>query len=202
MTRAQEGCSPDRFCCALCACCVWSTCLDWLSTQGSKYQLRLQCFLPFCLRSYASVFTIVIPRLFHLSVVSYFSLTPIFLGGVQKFGRKDGSCLLFADVQWLFFLFVTVGLDVVEWQRFPCPFPAMKSSTMSSLNWDIFGWPCPSMPCIVQFTWLCFLPQKLTKSIPLLLACQEAILCINLSFRRQATWRRWLILGTDNTSCL
>lgn len=167
-----------------------------IPTQATMFFAILSPFLRQCLYNCHST------CLFHLSVVSYFSLTPIFLGGVQKFGRKDGSCLLFADVQWLFFLFVTVGLDVVEWQRFPCPFPAMKSSTMSSLNWDIFGWPCPSMPCIVQFTWLCFLPQKLTKSIPLLLACQEAILCINLSFRRQATWRRWLILGTDNTSCL
>jgi len=167
-----------------------------IPTQATMFSAILSPFLRQCLYYCHST------CLFHLSVVSYFSLTPIFLGGVQKFGRKDGSCLLFADVQWLFFLFVTVGLDVVEWQRFPCPFPAMKSSTMSSLNWDIFGWPCPSMPCIVQFTWLCFLPQKLTKSIPLLLACQEAILCINLSFRRQATWRRWLILGTDNTSCL
>lgn len=166
-----------------------------IPTQATMFSAILSPFLCQCLYYCHST------CLFHLSVVSYFSLTPIFLGGVQKFGRKDGSCLLFADVQWLFFLFVT-GLDVVEWQRFPCPFPAMKSSTMSSLNWDIFGWPCPSMPCIVQFTWLCFLPQKLTKSIPLLLACQEAILCINLSFRRQATWRRWLILGTDNTSCL
>ena len=167
-----------------------------MPTQATMLSAILSPFLRQCLYYCHST------CLFHLSVVSYFSLTPIFLGGVQKFGRKDGSCLLFADVQWLFFLFVTVGLDVVEWQRFPCPFPAMKSSTTSSLNWDIFGWPCPSMPCIVQFTWLCFLPQKLTKSIPLLLACQEAILCINLSFRRQATWRRWLILGTDNTSCL
>lgn len=167
-----------------------------IPTQATMFSAILSPFLCQCLYYCHST------CLFHLSVVSYFSLTPIFLGGVQKFGRKDGSCLLFADVQWLFFLFVTVGLDVVEWQRFPCPFRAMKSSTMSSLNWDIFGWPCPSMPCIVQFTWLCFLPQKLTKSIPLLLACQEAILCINLSFRRQATWRRWLILGTDNTSCL
>lgn len=46
------------------------------------------------------------------------------------------------------------------------------------------------------------LPTEINKIHTMLLACQEAILCINLSFGRQAMWQRRLILTTDNTSCL
>lgn len=161
-----------------------------ISTQAAVFSAILSLFLCRCLYYCHSTCSL------HLSVVSHFSWRS------AEVWQEGWSYFLFADVQWSFSLFVTVDLDVGEWQRFLCPFPAMKSSTMSSFNWDIFGWLCPNVPCIVQFTWLCFLPQKLRKSIPLLLACQEAILYINLPFRRQTTWQRWLILATDNTSCL
>lgn len=36
--------------------------------------------------------------------------------------------------------------------------------------------------------------HRINKIPTMLVACQEAVLCINLSFGRQAVWQRWLIL--------
>lgn len=164
----------------LCACCVWSRCLIlwpplFQLTEHTKQQIAIQ----------AATFSAILSLLHHqhfwcchsmcllyLPVVPCFSCTLIF-SWVSTKVQAPSSLLNVQHLVWLLSLFGTVGLDVWAWWSFLCPFPSVKTGTMTSLSWDIFGWQCPNMQCIVQFTWLCFLPQKLTKSIPCFLPVRK-----------------------------
>lgn len=106
--------------------CVASVCVCgqganvWLRTQDSRSQLKLSHFLPFCLCSSTSIFSVAIPCRHFMCFALYCALLflhSFFLERALKFVRTNGSCLLSAacPVFWSLSLFGKVDMNVGVW---------------------------------------------------------------------------------------
>lgn len=173
LTGAQRGCfaAGSHHALSVCLLCVCGQGANgWLRTQGSKCQFKLSHFLLFCFST--SIFAVAIPYwhsvcLLYFPVVPCFSCTLIFSWRSTEVRQDKWKlptfCCMSSILVTLPFLQGRHGCwGVIE---FLCPFLSIRPGTMSSLSWDIFGWQCSNVQCMAQFTWLCFFPQKLTKSI-------------------------------------
>lgn len=161
----------------LCACCVWSRCLG--QAEHTRQQMPIQAATFSC----HSVFPP--PPISFMLPFHMFALSPcgavlllhslFFLKEHRSLSGKVEAASSAGNIQHL-------GRSPFSSQEafmLGCSRCFLAHFHLCCLTqWAVsaemfFHWLCPNMPCIVQFTWLCFLPQTLTKSIPCSLSARK-----------------------------
>lgn len=176
---------------SLCPLCVLAVCgqgaWGWLCTQGSKCQFKLPHFLPFCLCSSTSIFGVTVPCVCSVSLwCSAFLTLSFFPEGAPKFDRKSGSCLLFTECpsSWSFsFQHSRLGCWGVVDVFLPTSIYQVWRNEQSQLRYFWLTVSQHAMHCAMYLALL--LTTEINRIHTMLRARQEAILCINLSLKRQ-----------------
>lgn len=206
MTRARRGCSAVRSHCALSMCLLRVVKVPGADWAHKAANASWSCYI-FCHSVSAPPLSpLVLP--FHVFALStcgalLFLHSHLSWGSTEVWQEKWKLPLLCWMSNTLVFLplwhgrlrcwgMIKVSLPISVYQ--------VWHDEQSQLRYFWLTVSQHAMHCAIYLALI--LTTEINKIHTMLLARQEAILWINLSFRRQAMWQRWLILATDNTSCL